>query len=49
MHLYNYIGYTFLFFSITHKHNIQIKFLNDWVTKVVTPHSYKSNFLTPHL
>ena len=25
------------------------KFHNDGVTKVVTPHSYELNFLTPHL
>ena len=49
MHLYNCIGYIFPFFSNTHKHNIQNKFHNDGVTKVVTPHSYKLNFLTPHL
>ena len=49
MHLYNCIGYTFPFSSITHKHNVQNKFHYDGVTKVVTPHSYKLNFLTPHL
>ena len=49
MHLYNCIGYIFPFSSITHKHNVQIKFHNDGVTKVVTPHSYKLNFLTPYL
>ena len=49
MHLYNCIGYIFPFSSITHKHNVQIKFHNDGVTKVVTLHSYKLNFLTPHL
>ena len=48
MHLYNCIGYTFPFSSITHKHNIPNKFHNDEVKKVVTPHSYKLNFLTPH-
>ena len=47
MHLYNRIGYTFPFSSITHKHNVQNKFHNDGVTKVVTPHWHKLNFLTP--
>ena len=47
MHLYNCIGYIFPFSSITHKHNVQNKFHNVGVTKVVTPHSYKLNFLTP--
>ena len=49
MHLYNCIGYTFPFSSITHKHNVPNKFHNDRVTKVVTLHSYELNFLTPHL
>ena len=49
MHLYNDIVYIFPFSSITRKHNVQIKFHNDGVTKVVTPHSYKLNFLIPHL
>ena len=47
MHIYNCISYTFQFSPITYKRNIPNKFHNDRVTKVVTPHSYELNFLTP--
>ena len=34
---------------IIYNYYIQIKFHNDRVTKVVTPYSYKCNFLNPYL